>query len=334
MDNLVAIKLSLRNLRDKGSRLVGLSRSDSASLPHVPKQNDRGNKLAVVAIVKNEQAYIGEWLEFYILQGASRFIIYDNGSTDDTARIVKAYAQFVDCELIPWNTFFDRDEFDCSLQAMAYAHAIVNFGPAVRWMAFLDIDEFLFSTSGNRLASALEEFDDLPSLSVPWTNFGPGGHIEKPSGLVIENYRECALLPLPLNQLTLLRYKSIIDPAEAAAMGTHFIPLREQGRVFFNERREHCPIHDARNLKFACSQKFQLNHYFTRSESEIAGRIAKGRVSKNGKLQENYINRRLTAYKRSTAEDTKILRFVPELKAQMSAHKPLLDRALNIDPLA
>ncbi len=35
-------------------------------------------------------------------------------------------------------------------QTLAYAHAIMNFGADWRWMAFVDIDEFLFLAEGDR----------------------------------------------------------------------------------------------------------------------------------------------------------------------------------------
>lgn len=317
------LKLSLRRLRAFASHTAGQirpgSRLTTRMLPRVAKAPDRGNRLALVAIVKDEQDYIAEWMEYYLLQGVSRFVIYDNGSTDATAEIVKTYAKFADCKLVPWTTFLIREASDWSMQALAYTHALLNFGSDVRWMAFLDVDEFLFATGGERLVDALADFTDMPSLSFPWTNFGPNGHATKPTGLVVESYMECAPLPLLSEQSTLLRYKTVVDPSEVNSMGTHFFPLVGHGAVFFNERREKCPIYDARNMKFACRERFQLNHYFTRSEEELARRIAKGRVSKNGNLHTSYVDRRLAAYRRRTAVDDTILQFLPALRAQMAS---------------
>lgn len=41
-------------------------------------------KTAVCAIVRNEARYMVEWVAYYAAIGVDAFIIYDNGSTDDT----------------------------------------------------------------------------------------------------------------------------------------------------------------------------------------------------------------------------------------------------------
>ncbi|MBN8911652.1 MAG: glycosyltransferase family 92 protein [Rhizobiales bacterium] len=293
------------------------------TLPPIAKGDGRDGRIALVAIMKDEQDYVAEWLEFYILQGVSKFVIYDNGSTDRTVDIVKSYARHVDCTVIPWRTFIGRDGNAFSLQALAYAHALTNFGHDVRWMAFLDVDEFLFATSGELLVTAMTEFADLPSLSIPWTNFGPNGHAAKPEGLVIENYTECTPHPMQQSQRSLVRYKSIVDPSEVSGMGTHHFPLIGHGLVMFNEKRVRVSTSNAHNPSVVVTGKLQLNHYFTRSVEEMQARIAKGRISRNGKKVENYIDRRLKAYQVHTAQEEKILQFLPALKEQMR------DRALR-----
>ncbi|KAJ1464395.1 hypothetical protein T484DRAFT_1869551, partial [Baffinella frigidus] len=53
------------------------------------------------------------------------------------------------------------------------------------WLAFTDVDEFLFPADP---ASSLPEV-------VPWTLFGSARRIEKPDGLVIDNYLLRRALP-------------------------------------------------------------------------------------------------------------------------------------------
>jgi len=304
------------------ARLFGMKGAAARSLPPIARDADRGNRIAVVAIMKNEQDYVAEWLEFYILQGVSKFVIYDNGSTDRTVDVIRSCQRSVDCQVIPWSTFVSRKGVPFSLQALAYAHALVNFGHDVRWMAFLDVDEFLFATSGERLVDAMSEFSDLPSLSVPWTNFGPSGHATKPRGLVIESYTECAPHPLRPSQRSLNRFKSIVDPSMVSGMGTHYFPLVQHGEILFNENGTMLPIADARNPDFVSTSKLQLNHYFTRSLEEMSSRADKGRISRNGDIVENYMRRRLEAYERHKLRDEKILQFLPALKARMTAWEP------------
>lgn len=304
------------------ARLFGGTTAAARALPPIARDADRGDRIAVVAIMKNEEDYVAEWLEFYIMQGVSKFVIYDNGSTDGTVDVISSYARHVDCQVIPWSTFISREGTPFSLQALAYAHALVNFGHEVRWMAFLDVDEFLFATSGEPLAGAMAAFSDLPSLSVPWTNFGPNGHATRPPGLVIESYTECAPHPLQPSQRSLIRFKSIVDPSRVSGMGTHFFPLVQHGEMAFNENRTMWPIADARNPNFVTTSKLQLNHYFTRSLEEMDSRVSKGRISRNGVIVENYLRRRLEAYEAHKVRDEKILQFLSVLKAQMKSREP------------
>jgi hypothetical protein len=55
-----------------------------------PHRESNTNNIGISCIVKNEQDYIGEWLQFHIMQGVKDFIIYDNGCTDDTLEIARA----------------------------------------------------------------------------------------------------------------------------------------------------------------------------------------------------------------------------------------------------
>jgi hypothetical protein len=305
-------------LRHHARELIGANLTFKArKLPAIAADPNRGSKFAIVAIVKNEQDYIAEWLEFYLLLGAARIIVYDNGSTDRTADIIGRFASINEVTLVPWCTFLSRQHNKFSIQALAYAHALTNFGSKFRWMAFLDVDEFLFPTEQETLADAFQEFLHLPSLSIPWTNFGPSGHLTKPSGLVIENYTECSPHPLSDRQVAGLRYKTIVDPSAVTGMGTHFFPLRNLGAIAINEAGYRTPVYGTRDLRFASSKKLQLNHYFTRSLEEMREREAKGRVGKNGRRVHNYLERRLKAYAVATANDDKILRFVPALKERL-----------------
>ena len=58
-----------------------------------------------------------------------------------------------------------------------------------RWIAFIDLDEFLFSPTGTPLPEVLPDYERLRRPScVSRAEFGPSGHRTRPAGLVIENY--------------------------------------------------------------------------------------------------------------------------------------------------
>ena len=124
-------------------------------------QTDRSG-LAICLIVRNEATHIGEWIDFHLKAGVSHFVIYDNGCTDDTIATAQAHLTAAQCAVIPWDQKLTdgRSGAEIHNQVLAYAHALRNFGPRFRWMAFIDVDEFIIpttaasSTSSSRSSSA------------------------------------------------------------------------------------------------------------------------------------------------------------------------------------
>lgn len=266
--------------------------------------------LACVTILKDEAPYLDEWIEFHVLMGFDHFYIYDNGSTDGTLEVLDKYHKRGVVTVIPWCNFSQA----LHPQKAANAHAIANFCAPYRWVAFFDVDEFLFSPTSETLLEALENIGDRICVSIPWQNFGPNGHNSKPDGLVIENYTEKGAFPPVPEQRSLLRYKTILDPTKVLAAGTHCFHFIDVGPMLMNECGEAMQQHQFEDINFAVSEHFQLNHYFTRSEQELEKKRQKGRVSSKGAKVTDFVDNRLTQYNISTCEDRKILRFLPRLK--------------------
>jgi len=132
-------------------------------------QGKRAGYLSAVVIVKDEGPYLQEWLEFHRLVGVQHVYLYDNGSSDGTEQVLLDFTRCGYVTRIPWSSFVH----DGSPQKLAYAHALSNFGPAWRWMAPIDADEFLFPTEA--VPSVLTRLEHLPALAVYWrTLVSPG----------------------------------------------------------------------------------------------------------------------------------------------------------------
>jgi hypothetical protein len=243
-------------------------------LPTISAMPVRDGYLSVVVIAKNEASYLAEWIEFHQLVGVEHIYIYDNGSTDDTPAVLAPYLKTGYVTHLPWACF----DASVAPQRQAYAHALCNFGPLWRWMAFIDVDEFIFPLCRDRLGDVLRDYEDLPALALHWHMFGTSGHKTRPQGLVIENYTHRASLP-PLGDSDLCKWKSIVDPTRIKAVISPHIFMLTDGRkgAFDEDRRWVQKTHRAQ----AASRILRLNHYFTRSEEELAAKIVKGRVSRS-----------------------------------------------------
>ena len=95
-------------------------------------------KVAVCAIVRNENRYLREWIEWHKGLGVEKFFIYDNGhGNDENPRdVIGDDSQVV---IIDWR---DRDG---NTQCEAYDECYREHGSEFDWMGFIDIDEFVQS---------------------------------------------------------------------------------------------------------------------------------------------------------------------------------------------
>ena len=94
-------------------------------------------------------------------------------------------------------------------QGEAYEHCLREHGRQSRWIAFIDLDEFLFSPTGKPLPEVLPDYEQWPAVAVNWATFGTSGHRTPPPGLTIENYLRRAA-----DQTETKEYvKCIVDPS-------------------------------------------------------------------------------------------------------------------------
>lgn len=232
--------------------------------------------LAIVLIVKNEARHIGEWADFHARAGARRFIVYDNGCTDATLPILRETLPAESCTILPWRQVFSDARMGREIhnQVLAYAHAASNFGGDHRWMAFIDVDEFLIPKRTGSLPEALAHLEHCRNLSLPWHMFGRSGHDTPPEGGVLRNYLRRAADPMS-DVRGVRAFKCIVDPCHLTALRVHAMETDGSARTC-NDRGEEVAPRDREWPGFYSADHIQLNHYYTRSEQELAEKIGRG----------------------------------------------------------
>ena len=249
--------------------------------------------LAVCAIYRDEAPYLREWIEFHRLVGAEHFYLYDNMSTDSHREILDPYIDRGIVTLTEWPPFPG--------QMKAYQHCLEHHRDESRWLAFIDLDEFLFSPTGRALPEILTEFEAWPGVAVTRMIYGTSGHEDKPDGLVIESYVKRAYNAHSI--------KSIVDPREVTSNvdNPHVFYYRsgfavDENKVLIDQP----PFHFTPTR--SCSL-LRINHYVTKSESEFAVKLARpradvGEMRKHKQAPPNY----------SVVPDEAIVRYVAPLK--------------------
>jgi glycosyltransferase involved in cell wall biosynthesis len=222
--------------------------------------------LAVVTCMKNEGEDLVEWLCFHRHIGVSRFLIYDNLSTDRTLRILNA---------IPF-----RDEITVltvseeTAQMYAFRDAIKRFRDSVDWVAFLDGDEFIVPLGAVSIGEKLAELEraGIDGIGICWRIFGSGGHRERPPGLVTESFTRRARDGFKANR----HVKSIVRMNTIASMANqHYFRLA--GRYVLDDGSS--PPADFNGIVEDASfgSGFAIHHYITKSRAQCLRKIARGR---------------------------------------------------------
>ena len=193
-DDLELRLLLLRDeVRSRISRIRGRGRGNRTYLLPHGVESRRAEGIALAAIVKNEAHYLAEWIEFHLLLGVRHVFLYDNGSTDNSPEVLAPYIRDQLVTIIPWVNFSGS----LNPQALAYNHALTNFGPDFAWMAFIDVDEFLYPTKADpgrgdagAFASARREL----ALDLFW----PLGARDETPGVSNQEFRRTCRLSTPI----------------------------------------------------------------------------------------------------------------------------------------
>ncbi len=210
--------------------------------------------LSICAIYRNEAPYLPEWIEFHRLLGVERFYLFNNRSTDDHLAVL---APFMDDGTVIWS---DWPMFPG--QREAYDRCLAEHGRESRWIAFIDLDEFLFSPTRRLLPDVLREFEAHPGVVVNMIYYGTSGHQTPPAGLVIENYTRRLRLERPRNKAV----KSIVDPDRTQRVGyvSHYF-IYGDGQRAVDENFQ--PMHGHASDEVSV-ELLRINHYITRSQQE------------------------------------------------------------------
>jgi hypothetical protein len=134
------------------------------------KTQEKKNKtLCLVAMFKNESHILEEWLEHYLAEGVSHFILIDNGSTDGYMRVLEKP------KFQPHVTLFIDSRRN--LQTSMYNEYALPICQKFEWTFVCDLDEFLYAKNG--FQTVAEYLVQVPSsvvqIMVPWKLFGSSG---------------------------------------------------------------------------------------------------------------------------------------------------------------
>lgn len=250
---------------------------------------------SICAIARDEDKDIKEWLDYHLMIGFEHFLIFDNNSLIPLKQTLK---EFIAAGLVTVEDFPMRN----AQQLSAYMSALKYWGSNTRWLAFIDIDEFIVPMQKTNICDFLDSYNQYAGIGANWAMFGANGHIHRPAGGIIENYTSC----LGLNP----HIKSILQPS--------LTNLAKSAHHFTYKSGYFCVNEDSIPIKSFCSypigEKIRINHYYYKSRDDFKEKIRRGLATqmKNGKQRS--MHDFYSHLDKPTFPDRQILRFQDKMK--------------------
>lgn len=215
--------------------------------------------LTMAAMVANEAPYLEDWIKYHQHIGIEHFYLYENESTDNTQDVLKSLATRYP---ITWRPVVGE-----KIVQKVYMQCIQDHKKDSRWIAFMDIDEYLVCSQP--LKEFLEDYEKFPALTVHWRIFGSNGRAAFDAAPVVERFTMRGP-DVDLN------CKSIVDPTKCTACYTshRFAHPTDPVDEYF------IPITTAvARTDIPTADLIQINHYATKSYAEHVKRRTARRLS-------------------------------------------------------
>lgn len=222
-------------------------------------------RVAVVAIAKDEDPFVPEWLAYHRLIGADHIFLYDDDPRQPLRDLTQAQRDFV--TVVPWH---GRSEAltGRNRQTKAYWHARCEFGADFAWLGYVDLDEFVVLRDRPDLRSFLSDFADADSVTLNWHVFGHSGYYDDPPGLVTAHLTRRMAKPSPHG-------KSFTRPSAIGGINSaHTCQLVRGSRHVDGNGRPYSP-----ELYPGRSDRAHINHYQCRSFRRWMKRVERGCVT-------------------------------------------------------
>lgn len=218
------------------------------------------DELAVCAIFREEAPFLEEWLNFHSGVGATHFYLYNNFSTDSFRTVLTPWIAQGKVTLHDWPRPVG--------QLSAYRHCVRHYRRQARWVAFIDLDEFLFSPQSVDLRCVLREYADCPGVLVYGVFFGSSGHAVKPPGLLTDNFTRCAPSDVACSG------KTIANPRMIYAIRSPHVFHYWSGETLDTRRRS---LDEGRSSPVF--DRLRYNHYWSRSLDDLHTKVWRGDAS-------------------------------------------------------
>lgn len=254
-------------------------------------------ELGIVTMFRDEAIRLKEWVEYHHMLGVDHFLLYNDRSKDHWAEVLKPYISSNLVVVIDWNTP-PGTQFQNN-QLAAYQDGLKRSKGNTKWLAFIDIDEFILPKKNATILECLNQFFHSASgVYICWRNFGTSGVYIAPGEPILTRLTASSHLLHSRNAAG----KSIVkvdDVVIDQVWSPHQLVLRE-GAQYYNGSGRHLYFkgQDLQVDAQHTSDYIQINHYVMRDENFYQNVRLPRAISKEygdlSLLQEHYQSFNLT----------------------------------------
>ena len=250
---------------------AGLARTHHPTyeVPFVWESHERStprHRLAVATLFRNEARHLEEWIEYHRLVGVEHFWLYDDASQDNWRDVLAPYLDAGVVEVAAWPVpgppHYSEYQVDAQRDALRKACG------RARWVALIDVDEFLLPQQEATVTACLDRhYADASAVYVNWRNFGTGGTYLAREGPILPRLTACAHPLHPRNAVG----KTIVRPEHVRLANLwypHHVVLAPDTRYRDGDGRpipqdSSGPVLDGK----VHDRLIRLNHYGLRDEA-------------------------------------------------------------------
>lgn len=231
-----------------------------------PQRTAEGVTVTLATCAKNEGRYLLEWIAHHEGLGFTEIVVYDNGSSDGSARTLAALDAL---GRVKYRHQPDRPEF--GPQLWAFTDAVLQ--SRSDWIVFLDLDEFLLLDEQRPIGDFLAAFPDtVTQVFFNWRTFGSSGRVEPGFGLVMERFQKAAPPGHPMNRLGKSATRRLAFHAVHvhAPYLSHGLSVHADGTPMVLEDIQGRPV----DIRYGGGR---VNHYVVKSRHEFEEKKRRGR---------------------------------------------------------
>lgn len=271
-------------------------------------------ELGVVTQFRDEASYLSEWITYHRLVGVDHFWLYDDGSTDAWREVLATPLAEGVVEVLPLPESHGPNVPTAIKQPGTFRDGLRRASGRARWVALIDVDEFLLPKTEATIPACLDRhFSTASGVYANWRMFGTNQQVVPLGSPLLPVLTGCSQTFHPENG----NGKSLVRPEHVAlerVWSPHHFPLRAEGRYLdgggnvlsFGIRHER---EDLLTTGAHVDTHLRINHYNLRDEGFFAAnRLARARA---GRLPGKSLERLVEHYDSfGKIQDREILEFL------------------------